>query len=261
MQRIDADHQRLSQHMRRYFLDELDAGESATFRGHVRECARCRHEYERWSSAERGLFAPGGASSPLAFERIARAVLPEGATDAAPRGLRWSSRPALGFALATAATLLFAGRFLLPSASEPEAFLARGTSAPVSAELSARAVVARLPAEAETPTVFDLTPDGAPLEPGDRVQLRLTHDGRGFVRVFTVQGGAATPWGPAEPLPAAGEDVALPGLYVAGEGLRAGRFELVVAVAADASRLQVAPPSQAQDAPGLRVRVVRGTAR
>lgn len=261
MLRIERDHERLGREMRRYFMDQLDADESTTFRGHVRECTRCRQEYERWSSAERGLFAQDVASSPLAFDRIARAVIPQVAPEEAPRGLRWLSAPALGFALASAATLLFAGRFLLPSAHEPEAFLARGVEAQVGADLSARAVVARLPAGGGSPLVFDLSREGTPLEAGDRVQLRLTHDGLGFVRVFVVQGGVATPWGPAERLPAAGEDVAVSSLYSVGEALRAGPVELVVAVAEDAARLLVAPAPEAKDGPELRVRVVRGTVR
>lgn len=262
MLRTDFDHDRLGLELRRYFLDQLSPKESEVFRAHVRDCTSCRAEYERWSTAERGLFAGAGPVSPLAFDRIAREVIPGRAesTVGAPPTRVWSARPAV-FALASAATLLLAGRFFLAEGTEPEAFIARGVETALSAELSVRAVVARPGAEGEAPRVFDLGSEDEPLEVGDRLQVRLTHTMEGYVRVFVAQDGQVRPLGPAEALPPAGEDVALPGLYSVEASLHAGEVRFVVVTAKESSRLDVAPAPEAFDEPNRKARVIMGRVR
>lgn len=262
MLRTDFDHDRLGPELRRYFLDQLSPKESEAFRAHVRDCTSCRAEYEKWSAVERGLFAGSGPVSPLGFDRIAREVIPNRAESAVrvPLPRAWYARPSV-LALASAATILVAGRFFLAESMEPEAFIARGVETPLGADLSVRAVVARPGAEGEAPRVFDLGSEDEALEVGDRVQIRLTHGMEGFVRVFAARDGEVRPLGPAEALPPAGEDVALPRLYSVEAWLHSGEVRLVVVVASKADLLDAAPAPSAFDEPGRRARVIFGRVR
>lgn len=157
------------------FLGQLTGRRGDRVREHLRGCGQCDRAYERLASLDRALYRTGDELAPSSLRSVGARLF--GEPTPPPRRAGWRSA-VLGLAVAASAAVAVVT--IAPSGQED--FRARGDGAPLSSQVSLRALRVRQ-GEDQGFEVRDAIE--APLRAGDEIKLLYSSSGHyRFVSVF-----------------------------------------------------------------------------
>ncbi len=164
----EAAHNRIEGLIHQHFAGKLSSEAYGTLRTHLRQCEHCERVYERYASAERGLYHTEDEALTAASLGRMQTALFDAPAPAAPRPPWWARTPMVFAALGAVVFL-----FMLRPEPTQDTLQARGAAVAPAPGISFR--VLRLRSEGGKVKVQDLGTKDAQLKAGDQVILLYTN--------------------------------------------------------------------------------------